>query len=779
MEQSVKRFNKKTLMKVLGIILVGALLVSLIPMMSNAGSSESINEKVTFLGTSVEVKGKSETNDQYKAYTSSTPIKKHEYVRITVDWEISDIVGLAPNDYFTVNLPSGLSYADYTGNYQKDINVDLDGTSTFAGYLSLKQSNTGAYYLTMVFDESFIADLETGEYDKIENGKFEVVGQATGNGDGDEVVTVGSAEITFNFEFGNAPYIVGGKKQNTASITKECQGNTNGKPEWNVITEDQMQQELFNKGDAALRENIIVEDTLPEGLVFNESNPFSLTYQRLYWVEKNSTGYDVINTALVLNYDKKDKEYAGNFTKIEDDDGSLSYAEFKDKVAEKPRQYGVYNETRIVVSLGDMPSNDIDMPAYKKLYERVMNGSLTINGKTADQIAQIRQDTLDVYTDLLYNGQSSDTSKSPAKSIGLRFNTVATSGDSVTNKAEISWKGSDVKSATSTITPKLIGGSADASSTQNKRAVELEKFDGESKTTLSGIKFQLEFYSESSQAFKPIASDRDDAEKITDKDGKINYNNLVPGKYRFVETEATGDYDISKVIFAKEDGTVLEDGEFTITEGAIQFEINAFNYEEDAIVPSTEPVGDGEDNPFIVDFNPDVDTDLDSSFAYPIMETVMDAVETLGELAAPLSAGTLGDTASVSTISDNETARSSGIGSSWALLNLILTILTGALALALIITWFTKKQENEDGINHNEMHEDTDQNIKKKPVLRILSIVMTVLAIVLFILTEDMTQPMIITDNYTIYHIGFFIITCLLTVFARKKYEDEDTQAMA
>lgn len=178
-----------------------------------------------------------------------------------------------------------------------------------------------------------------------------------------------------------------------------------------------------------------------------------------------------------------------------------------------------------------------------------------------------------------------------------------------------------------------------------------------------------------------------------------------------------------------------------------------------------------------IDLESEQETALDYSFANPTgIEVIDNAVQVLGEIAKPMSGGSGGNDV---TIRDNEIAQSGGNGGAWALLNLILTILTGIIALSLTITFFTKRRENEDEETREERIEtskEEEQKIKKKPALRILSIIMTVLAIILFILTEDMTLPMIITDNYTIYHIVMFVITVLLATFSIKKYENDEIE---
>ena len=104
----------------------------------------------------------------------------------------------------------------------------------------------------------------------------------------------------------------------------------------------------------------------------------------------------------------------------------------------------------------------------------------------------------------------------------------------------------------------------------------------------------------------------------------------------------------------------------------------------------------------------------------------------------------------------------------WALLNLILTIITGLVMIWLFISYlFKKKDEDEDD-------PDKDENVKKHFGIRLISIIATVVAIIVFILTEDMTLPMQWTDKWTIWMAVILLAQLIIAGFSKKKYEEED-----
>ncbi len=115
---------------------------------------------------------------------------------------------------------------------------------------------------------------------------------------------------------------------------------------------------------------------------------------------------------------------------------------------------------------------------------------------------------------------------------------------------------------------------------------------------------------------------------------------------------------------------------------------------------------------------------------------------------------------------------------SWALINLIATLTAILTALGMIITLFTKKNEEEDeeeneNVNEREDEEEEEQRRSSK----FLGVIPAVLAVIIFILTEDMRNPMILTDRYTIYMVIIALLDLLLAFLTRnKKKEDEEEE---
>jgi len=110
---------------------------------------------------------------------------------------------------------------------------------------------------------------------------------------------------------------------------------------------------------------------------------------------------------------------------------------------------------------------------------------------------------------------------------------------------------------------------------------------------------------------------------------------------------------------------------------------------------------------------------------YGTMTYVKRAIETIPEAPIPLAAP------------------------SWALLNLILAVIT-AIASGIMLAGLLKKKDETSGVN------------KKSMVVRFLTLLPTIGAVVAFILTENLTNTMAFTDRWTLLMGGILIVQAIL-----------------
>ena len=145
--------------------------------------------------------------------------------------------------------------------------------------------------------------------------------------------------------------------------------------------------------------------------------------------------------------------------------------------------------------------------------------------------------------------------------------------------------------------------------------------------------------------------------------------------------------------------------------------------------------------------------------------------ETINDNETPLANG--------EDIADNATPLA-GLGTgAWALINLILTIVTTLLSILLLIGYIGKKKkalEDEDGnvVLDENGKEVMEYEKNKKGLWRLISIIPALIAIIVFIFTEDMTLPMTFVDKWTILHVVIALVQVVVMVLCKKKKDEND-----
>ena len=120
----------------------------------------------------------------------------------------------------------------------------------------------------------------------------------------------------------------------------------------------------------------------------------------------------------------------------------------------------------------------------------------------------------------------------------------------------------------------------------------------------------------------------------------------------------------------------------------------------------------------------------------------------------------------------------------WALINLICAIVTVLFGLLLLISKRHKKKDGEeedetkDQTTTNE-DEEKEQEKKRGAVTRVLAVLIAILSVVFFLVTEDMSLRWTWTDQWTIWMvvIGFVQIVVFFVGRKWKNVDDEDEQA--
>ncbi len=136
--------------------------------------------------------------------------------------------------------------------------------------------------------------------------------------------------------------------------------------------------------------------------------------------------------------------------------------------------------------------------------------------------------------------------------------------------------------------------------------------------------------------------------------------------------------------------------------------------------------------------------------AGPVAATPAAPAVAIPDAATPLAA-------EPTVIEENEVPLESG--GSWSLVDLILAVITVLMGVSLLVTYFTGRRED-------------------RGLAKLLGIVPMAGAILLFLLTQDMSQSMVMVDNWTITFAAATLVQGGIVFLSRKKVANDNDQAM-
>ena len=135
-------------------------------------------------------------------------------------------------------------------------------------------------------------------------------------------------------------------------------------------------------------------------------------------------------------------------------------------------------------------------------------------------------------------------------------------------------------------------------------------------------------------------------------------------------------------------------------------------------------------------------------------------------------------------IEDEETPLAPMATGAWALVNLILMLLTVLASLLLLLGYLGKKKYAKEDDYGNALHDANGNEIidytrNKKGFWRVASLIPAVAAVIAFVLTENMRLPMIMVDRWTLLMVIIAVVQLIVAVLCKKKkeYEEDEDEA--
>ena len=92
-------------------------------------------------------------------------------------------------------------------------------------------------------------------------------------------------------------------------------------------------------------------------------------------------------------------------------------------------------------------------------------------------------------------------------------------------------------------------------------------------------------------------------------------------------------------------------------------------------------------------------------------------------------------------------------------------------SIVMLVRYIGKKREEED---NQQTGQQTETKINKKGLARLLSLIPAIAAVVTFFLTEDMTQPMQMTDKWTLLMAVYLVANIIMAIIAHKTKDEDD-----
>ena len=114
-----------------------------------------------------------------------------------------------------------------------------------------------------------------------------------------------------------------------------------------------------------------------------------------------------------------------------------------------------------------------------------------------------------------------------------------------------------------------------------------------------------------------------------------------------------------------------------------------------------------------------------------------------------------------------EEAAPLAVSGTWSLLNLMTVVFSGVMSLGMLLL-FTRRDHGYEATAEAAEGGEEETELKRKGLMRVLSLIPAIASAVIFTLTEDMSQNMVLADNWTALMTALLLITAAMAILSRK-----------
>ena len=328
---------------------------------------------------------------------------------------------------------------------------------------------------------------------------------------------------------------------------------------WHILVNYSYASKHYLGDTVTTAENAVVKDTLPEDLIIEDliiSTPINHPMNETTLTSKEACQIDLSDQFEIKN----ESDFA-------------SATEWEDYINTHKKSFGISNNQKtFIANLGDLPGS-LSMSDTKDNFKDTIT---QLNLKLSDE-------EKNALADIYYNDS---TNPYPVYAVNITLKTKSDSvdgilqQDSYSNSASLTTTNFDPQNASTLLEIEKMEAGIVVSI---PKTVILIKKDYDSNETISGASFKLQKLKGTVwEDYVPISGT---PIKNTDSEGKIVFDNLGTGTYRFVETSAADGYDLASIEYSV--------SEFTITDEQVApIEITATNkrIRQETTEESTTPV---------------------------------------------------------------------------------------------------------------------------------------------------------------------------------------------